>query len=470
MGKHDGLRLPCLNAAQTVTGSMHLLDTPQGSVLVDCGMFQGKRSEAMQRNRNLPPSAIGADTALLTHAHIDHCGNLPVLVKRGFSGSIHCTSATADLCQAMMRDAARIQESDAAWLNKKNRDDPECKEVKPLYTEEDAEAALKLLAPHGYAEEFSPLRGLRCRFIDAGHVLGSASVEMVTPLDGTSRRIVFSGDIGRRALPILRDPTPPDRPDYVIMESTYGNRRHAAAEEMEEQLLAVIEATRARGGVILIPSFALERTQEIVYALNQLIKAGRLQPLPVYVDSPLAVSLTEVFRRHPECYDAETTFFNGNHGDPFGFGLLTMVDSVTESKKLNDLRGPAIIISSSGMCEAGRIVHHLRNRIEDSRNTVVIVGYQAPHTLGRRLVEHNPTVRIFGLERPVNAEVRVLNAFSAHADRDALLWWADQCGPQVRSFFCVHGDPDQCQALCRHLGERGKLAVAPAPGETRALA
>jgi metallo-beta-lactamase family protein len=297
-------------------------------------------------------------------------------------------------------------------------------------------------------------------------VLGSSSAVVDVKMNGHWRRVAFSGDIGRRNLPILKDPVPPSRPDYVVMESTYGNRTHAPAEGMQDQLLEVIQRTRARGGKVVIPSFALERAQEIVYSLAQLVADGRLKPLPVYVDSPLTVNLTEVFRRHPECYDAEALAFDNSHGDPFGFQLLTMVESVDESKRLNTLNQPAVIISASGMCEAGRIVHHLRNSIEDSKNSIVIVGYQAQHTLGRRLVEQRPRVKIFGVERDLNAEVVVLNAFSAHADRDELLWWAEACGPQVRRFFAVHGDPDQCEALAGHLDELGRKALVPSMGQS----
>jgi metallo-beta-lactamase family protein len=454
-----------LGAARTVTGSMHLLEAGEHSVLVDCGMYQGRRQEALAKNRTIPAAARDAEALLLTHAHIDHSGNLPTLVKRGFAGAIHCTTATADLCQHMLLDAARIQESDTAWLNRKNEDNPDWVPLEPLYTEEDAQRALKHLAPHPYGEEFAPVPGLRSRFIDAGHVLGSASIELQLAIGGKDRRLVFSGDIGRRHLPLLRDPSLPDHPDLVVMESTYGNRMHAPAEDMKAQLLEVIEQTRARGGKIVIPSFALERAQEIVFALKQLVEAGRLAPIPVYLDSPLAVNLTEVFRRHRECYDAETLAYVEGHGDPFGFNLLSMVESTDASKELNSLSTPAVIISASGMCESGRIVHHLRNSIEGPHNTIVIVGYQAPHTLGRRLVERRPTVKIFGVEREVRAEVRVLNAFSAHADRDELLWWAEGCGEQVSRFFVVHGDPDQCDALARHLTQRGRKAIVPSPAE-----
>lgn len=466
MSKVDRLGIRFLGAAQTVTGSMHLLEVGSSSLLVDCGMVQGRRRQSIQSNRNPPRAAVDAGAVVLTHAHIDHSGNLPGLVKAGFKGKIHCTSATADLCQYMLLDSAHIQESDAAWLNRKHGKEPGWEEVIPLYTEADAKAAIERFEPHGYEETFSPIPGPNLSFLDAGHILGSASVVVDVATTFGPRRVVFSGDIGRRNLPILRDPTPPTDADFVVMESTYGNRVHAAVQQMQEQLAQAIESARQRGGKVLIPSFSLERTQEIVYALNQLMQDGSLAPIPVYLDSPLAVSLTEVFRRHEECFDAETAAFDKSHGDPFGFDMLRMVTSVEESKKLNRLGEPAVIISASGMCEAGRIVHHLRNNIEDENATVLIVGYQAQHTLGRRLVEGRDKVRIFGVERDVLAKVRVLNAFSAHADRDELLWWASACGKNVRKFFLVHGDPDQCEALGKHLKAQGRQAHVPSLGES----
>lgn len=462
-------RLVFLGAARTVTGSMHLLEAHGRSVLVDCGMFQGHRQQANQRNRNVPRRAVGADAVVLTHAHIDHCGNLPTLVKSGFRGLIHATSATVDLCRAMLLDSARIQEADAAWLNRKNADDPDWGDVEPLYTQEDAERAIDRLVPHPYDSQFELWPGLRVRFIDAGHILGSASVVMDVKRNGHSRRVVFSGDIGRRNLPILRDPVIPPHPDYVVMETTYGARLHAPAEDMQKQLVSAIEAARARHGKIIVPSFALERAQEIVFALNQLVRDGRLKPIPVYVDSPLTMNVTQVFREHPECYDAETTAFDAEHGDPFGFHMLTMVESVEDSKALNNLEGPAIIISASGMCESGRVVHHLRNSVEDPRNMIMIVGYQAQHTLGRRLVERRDRVRIFGVERDLRAEVRVLNAFSAHADSDELLWWAQGCGDQVRCYYLVHGDEDQSEMFAVRLKKAGKRAVVPEMGQVEEL-
>ncbi len=462
MAKENRFRLTFLGAAQTVTGSMHLLEVGPRSLLVDCGLYQGRRNKSRHRNRHISSKACEADAVLLTHAHIDHCGNLPSLVKRGFEGPIHATAATADLCQHMLRDSARIHMSDAAWLNKKNRDNPDWEELEPLYTEEDAEKALSRFEPHAYEEEFELWPGVRTHFIDAGHVLGSATVLVDVKFHGHRRRVAFSGDIGRRKLPILRDPKPPEHADYVVIESTYGNRTHDAVEQMGQQLMEAINTARDRGGKVIMPSFSLERTQEVVFALNRLMTQGKLAPLPVYVDSPLTVNLTEVFRRHPECYDEETNKWDMEHGDPFGFGMLKMVESVDESKALNHLDHPALIISASGMCEGGRIVHHLRNNIEDSKNMVLIVGYQAQHTLGRRIVERRQQVKIFGVPRDLNAEVRVLNSFSAHADRDELLWWAEKCGQQVRRFFTVHGDPDQCSALGGHLEKRGMKATTPA--------
>ncbi len=469
MSKLQKFRITFLGAAQTVTGSMHLLEADDFSVLVDCGLFQGRRMDADHKNRHLPKPAVDADAVILTHAHIDHSGNLPRLVKTGFEGPIHCTSATMDLCRYMLRDSARIHESDAKWHNEKNAGNPDWQVIEPLYTEEDAVKALDRFVPHPYDEPFALSDRVRVQLIDAGHVLGSSSAVVDVRVNGHSRRVVFSGDIGRRNLPILKDPTPPKHPDYVIMESTYGNRTHAQPKEMHRQLLDAIEETRAAGGKVIIPSFALERTQEILYTLKELRASGELRPIKVFLDSPLATNLTGVFRQHRECYDEETVDFDYAHGDPFGFEMLEMVTSAEESKKLNNLTEPAIIISASGMCEGGRVVHHLRNSIEDPKNTVVIVGYQAQHTLGRRLVEGRRQVNIFGVPRDLNARVRTLNAFSAHADKDELLWWADSCGSQVRKFFLVHGDPDQCEALAGHLRDRGRQAEVPTPRQIVSL-
>jgi len=458
-------RIWFLGATGTVTGSMYVLESSAGRLLIDCGLYQGRRSESRERNRHLPRLVHEADAVVLTHAHIDHSGNLPSLVRGGYKGAIHATAPTADLCQSMLMDSARIHESDARWLNRKFGKDPGWEVIDPLYTQKHAEDTLGRFEPHSYGETFEPLPGVSVRLIDAGHVLGSATAVIDVQGDGGSTRVAFSGDIGRRKLPILRDPTPPEGADFVVMESTYGNRLHAPIERMDEQLREVIDDTRARGGRIIIPSFALERTQEIVFALNRLIQSGRLAPIDVYVDSPLATNLTTVFRRHPECYDLEATAFGETHGDPFGFEMLRMTQSVEESKALNHLSEPAVIISASGMCEGGRVVHHLRNNIEDPKNTIVIVGYQAQHTLGRRIVERRRKVRIFGVHYLLNAQVKVLNAFSAHADKDELIWWAESCGDRVKNYFMTHGDPDQSEALAGHLKKRGLTATVPGRGQ-----
>ncbi|MBN2717001.1 MAG: MBL fold metallo-hydrolase [Deltaproteobacteria bacterium] len=456
--------LTFLGAAQTVTGSMYLLEVDDYKIIVDCGFFQGRRQESATLNRNIPKTARDADAMILTHAHIDHSGNIPGLVKSGFQGQIHCTATTADLCGHMLRDSARIQEHDAAWLNRKNNDDPDWKPIEPLYTEDDAIAALEKFVPHAYDTPFELNPRIKVHLVDAGHVLGSASVIIDVLVNGHSRRVVFSGDIGRRNLPILKDPVPPSHPDFVIMETTYGNREHGPVASMHEQLAKAIEETRQRGGKVIIPSFALERTQEILFALNELCSSGRIKPIPVYLDSPLAINLTEVFRKHRECFDEEAATFSNAHGDPFGFDMLRVVESAKESMALNELSEPAIIISASGMCEGGRIVHHLRNNIENHKNAVVIVGYQAQHTLGRRIVERRRQVPIFGVKRDLNARVYVLNAFSAHADKNELLWWARECGSQVRKFFLVHGDPEQSVAFAEQLDALGMKSEIPRRG------
>ena len=435
---------------------MFLLETPSGNLLVDCGLFQGRRQEANERNRHLPEAALRADAAVLTHAHIDHSGNLPTLVRSGFDGPIFTTPATADLCQAMLRDAASIQASDSEWLNRKFGDEPDWVPVEPLYTLEDVLKTLKHMVAYHYWRSFEPLPGVRVVFADAGHVLGSASVLV----DAGGSKILFSGDIGRRGLPILRDPEVPADADFLVMESTYGNRDHGPIEQSREELGRIIKETAERGGKVIIPSFALERTQEVVYALKILSEAGSLPAIPIYVDSPLAVNLTHVFRNHPECYDKDLLAHIEAHGDPWGFESVRYVRSVDESRSLNEAEGPMIIISASGMCEAGRIVHHLRNSIENPANTIVIVGFQAQHTLGRRISERRPEVKIFGVSRPLRARVEVLTGFSAHAGRKDLIDYARLAGPSLRQVFLVHGEPEAQAALADSLRTAQGLSVA----------
>jgi metallo-beta-lactamase family protein len=461
------MRIRFLGAAQTVTGSMHLVTTRTGTILVDCGMFQGRREESRQRNATLPAEAIAADALVLTHAHIDHSGSIPTLVKRGFKGAIYATPATRDLCAYMLRDAARIQKADADYLNRRNADDPDWRPIEPIYTEDDAVEALSHFVGVPYGRPFAPLDGVSARLIDAGHILGSAEVV----LEAEGRRIVFSGDLGRKGMPIIRDPELPSGPvDYLLMESTYGNRVHADIHAMHDDLERIVKATVGRGGKLIVPAFAVGRTQELVYALSALRKADRLPDIPIFVDSPLSVNVTEVFKLHPECYDAETRAFIDDGGDVFGFKGMRYVTSVEESMKLNQLREPAILIASSGMCEAGRILHHLRNNCEDPRNTILIVGFQAQHTLGRRIVERRPRIRLLGVERDLRAQVEVMNAFSAHADKNDLMTYATTCARGARRVFLIHGEADQQEPLAANLRAAGLTAEIPAAGTEFELA
>lgn len=447
------LRIHFLGAAREVTGSMFLLETDGGNLLVDCGMFQGHRDEARERNRELPRVAVHADAMVLTHAHIDHSGSVPTLVKRGFTGRIHATPATSDVAALMLRDSARIQAADAEYLNRRFGEDPGWVPIEPVYDEDDVDAAIARFNPEPYRRVFEPLPGMRAWLLDAGHILGSSSLVLDVEDAGTKRRFVFSGDLGRAGLPILKDPELPPTPiDYAILESTYGNRIHGDVARMHEELERVVKQTVERRGRLVIPAFALGRTQEILLVLNQLRQAGRLPPIPVFVDSPLATGVTEVYRRHPECFDRDAESFAATVGAIFDFPELRFVATREDSIALNDYPDPCIILSASGMAEAGRVLHHLRHAIGDPRNTIAIVGFMAQHTLGRRLAEGRQRVRILGVEQDVQAQVEVLDVFSAHAGRDGLLRWAQACGP-VRSFFLVHGEPEQQEPL------RATLAV-----------
>jgi metallo-beta-lactamase family protein len=440
-------------AARTVTGSKHLLRVNGRSVLLDCGLFQGRRDESEERNRNLPFRVDSIDAVILSHAHIDHSGNLPTLAKLGFRGSVHATAATVDLCRAMLPDSAHIQEKDAEFVNKhpsRHRGTPR----QPLYTSEDVERLLPLFREHPYGRPVPVCEGLTVTFHDAGHILGSSFLEIDMEERGARRKLVFSGDLGRRHLPILRDPEPRPPCDVLLVESTYGGRTHPPVDTLPETLGETVNRVLARGGKILVPAFAVGRVQEIVWILKQLIGAGTIPRLPIYVDSPLAVDVTEIFSRHEECYDAETSEILGRDGDPFGFRLIRYIQDVEQSKALNGREGTAIIISPSGMCEAGRILHHLRNNIGDPRNLILIVGFQAEDTLGKRLVEKREQVRIFGEEFDRRAEVAVMNGFSAHADHEDLLSWIDS-GPRPGRTFIVHGNDEGTAALSKALGDRG---------------
>jgi metallo-beta-lactamase family protein len=454
------MEIQFLGAAQTVTGSQHLISVNGSRILLECGLFQGKRRQSFERNRNLPFDAASVDALILSHAHIDHSGNIPNLVRSGFQGSIYCTFATRDLCSAMLRDSAYIQEQDAAYVNKKRarKGQPP---VEPIYTHADAIASLEHFVSVGYDRPVLVAPGVRCTFLDAGHILGSSVILLEVEEGRQQTRLLFSGDLGR-PMPILRDPTPAPAADALIIESTYGDRVHPPHEEAEQRLLELIGSTCTRGGKVVIPAFTVGRTQEIVYSLHRLANARKLPDVPVFVDSPLAVNVTEVFRLHPECYDEELREFmaQDRHPDPFGFDRLRYIRNVEDSKALNVLEGPAVIISASGMCEAGRILHHLKHNIGDPRNAVLIVSWQAPHTLGRRLVERRKVVKIFGQEYPLRARVEVINGYSAHADRDELLGWVKPIAQDLQQAFVVHGDPGPAAALADGLRQLGVRDVA----------
>lgn len=463
------MKLQFLGAVRTVTGSMHLLTVNGSRILLDCGLYQGSRRESFERNRNLPFDAQSIDALVLSHAHIDHSGNIPTIVKNGFTANIYATPATRDLCSAMLRDSGHIQEENVRYVNKK-RARKGLPPVEALYTVEDATDSLKNFVSVGYDRPLPIAPGVTLTFRDAGHILGSAVVVLDVEENGAKRRLLFSGDLGRKGMPILRDPRPVEGVDYYITESTYGDRSHKPIETTDEDLREVVMDTHHRGGKLIVPAFSVGRTQELVYALHRLTESRDIPTLPIFVDSPLSVNVTEVFRLHPECYDQETNQFiaSGNGRDPFGFHRLTYIRSVEKSKELNFLRQPAIIISASGMCEAGRILHHLKNNVEDPRNTVLIVGWQAPHTLGRRLVERQAVVKIFGEEYQLNARVETIHGFSAHADREELLGYARQLGPaHLQAVFVVHGEEASSLALADGLQGIGvRRAEVPKLGET----
>lgn len=438
------MKITFIGAAKTVTGSMHLLEVNGYKILLDCGLYQGKRKIAFEMNRTFDyfdPAEI--DFLILSHAHIDHSGNLPSLVSKGFKGNIYTTFATKDLATVMLRDSAHIQEKDVIWVNKKRKKKNQ-KPFEPLYTQEDVINTLKLFVGINYHREFEIVPGITVSFYDAGHILGSAITLLNINENGRVIQFGYTGDLGRPNLPILKDPEKIPDVDFLITESTYGGRFHDDAIESEKKLAEVVNKAAERKAKIIIPAFSVGRTQELIFALNNIFTEEKAERIPVYVDSPLSVNATDVFRLHPECFDNETAEYIINNRDPFGFNKLKYITEVEESKGLIDLTGPAIIISSSGMCEAGRILHHLRNNIEDSNNIVLIVGYSAQHTLGRRIVEKEPIIKIFGEEFNLKAEVMVLNSFSAHADGKELIDYIGQLDKsRMQNIFLVHGDEDQ---------------------------
>jgi len=461
------MKLTFWGAARVVTGSMHHLTIEGRTYLLDCGQFQGRRKEAEARNKNFPFPCRDISAVMLSHAHIDHSGNLPLLVKNGFRGPIYASPGTTDLCRPMLLDSASLQEKDAEYLNKRNlrrkslnlRGAGNEPMVEPLYTVEDAEATFPLFRPTPMHTPTGIGTGLRYQSFEAGHILGSTCMLLDLESDGKKVRLGFTGDLGRPGLPIIRDPEPLPPADYLIMESTYGDRIHEPIQSVAAKLAEIVNRTYQRGGKMIVPAFAVGRTQQLVLMLHELIDANSIPPFPIFVDSPLALNVTDVFRKHPELFDEEAAKFLTNHQDPFGFKRLTYVRDVNQSKALNDLRGPFMIISASGMSEGGRILHHLKNNIGDPRNTVLITGYQAENTLGRKIKEHWKQVPIFGEPMPLRADVQELDALSGHADREEMLTWMKPIAAGLKKVFLVHGEPDQQNAFQAAIRERYGLEV-----------
>jgi len=463
------INLTPYGAARNVTGSRHLLDINGYRILLDCGLFQGRRADTYERNLHFPFDAKSLNAVIISHAHMDHLGDLPNLVKQGFGGDVHCTSATLDLANIMLMDSANIQEGDIDYVNKVRRRHNE-PAVEPLYIKSDVPPTLRLLRGCSYGHPFNLADNIQAVFQDAGHILGSAIT--ILDIDDNGRRIsvCFTGDLGRNNMPIIQDPFVVTDSDVLIIESTYGNRLHADISNVTEKLARVINETVTRGGKLIVPSFALERTQELVYCLHRLKRSHSIPDIPVYVDSPLAIDATDIFRVHPECYDSETAEMLRTEKDPFGFRGLHYVASAEESKKLNFIKTPAMIIAGSGMAEAGRIQHHLKNNIGDPRNTVMIVGWQAENTLGRKIAEKWPEVSIYGEKYKLRCRVEIFNEFSAHADRNGLLKWAGAGKDKWQRVFVVHGEESAALSLADAFTEAGlKQVVVPEYGQSFTL-
>ena len=458
------MKLKFCGAAGTTTGSQHLLEINGKKILLDCGLYQGRRDDAYEINCNFPhfdPKEL--DAVVLSHAHIDHSGNLPNLTKNGFTGNIYATFATRDLCQIMLADSARIQKSDVEYLNKK-RAKKNLPEVEPLYSEIDAERCMRQFINVGYKRPMLIAEGVTLEFLDAGHILGSAQIllEVQDQQDGKTKRFLFSGDVGRGDNDILRDPDAATDIDYLLMESTYGGREHELGTKADDRIATILNRALEKGGKVVIPAFAVERTQQLLYVLHQLFEEKKIPQVPVYVDSPLAVNATEIFRLHPECFNKEIYEFLFEKRNPFGFEGLTLVRSVKNSKELNAKKDQSIIISASGMCEAGRILHHLKNSIADERNTILFVGYCAQNTLGWKIREGWEEVRIFGAEYPLRANVEIVDSFSGHADHSELIDYFNAMSGPKKKVWLVHGEEKRSNILCDALKDihQGEVSVA----------
>lgn len=463
------MKITFFGAVREVTGSMHLIAVNGSQVLLDCGLCQGKRKEAFERNRNLPFDAGSIDACVLSHAHIDHSGNLPTLLNRGFTGRIFATPATIDLCDIMLRDSVHLQLKDVEYVNKKRARQGK-NLFEPLALPEDVDRVMEQFESVPYETRKEVVPGLEITFHDAGHILGSAVTTIDFKGKSGASRLLFTGDLGRKDMPILKDPVVAHDVDYLITESTYGNRLHPAREDVRRALKALIWKVMERRSKLVIPSFSVGRTQQLVYFLRELYEEGEIPVLPVYVDSPLSSRATEVYEKHRECYDQEALRVIREGDEPFTFRGLTYITEVDDSKALNDAEGPMVIISASGMCEGGRILHHLKNSIEDSRNVILFVGYQAENTLGRRIAQHQEPIRIFGDEYKLRAEVHSIEALSAHADRNELLDYFREMGPKVRHAFVVHGEMEEATSFSEALRQLGARNVTiPERGQSVGL-
>ena len=462
------IKLTFFGAAQTTTGSMHLVEANGMKILLDCGLFQGRRKEAFERNRNMQITPATIDAVVLSHAHIDHSGNLPTLARNGFRGKVYCTPATRDLCEIMLRDSAYLQARDLEYINKKRAQQGK-NLFEPLYEQQDVDTIMRRFKPEPLKRLVDLGNGVSLVFHNAGHILGSALTQLdVKDSSGHSRRLLFTGDLGQPNQPILRDYDMPQGADILLIESTYADRDHPSSDDVKGRLKGFIEDIHQLKSRLIIPAFSVGRTQNILYTLNRLTEEGRMPPTPVYVDSPLSLKATQVYAKHRECYDEEASDILRQGIDPMKFPGLRFIETPDQSKALNDLSGPLIIIAASGMCEGGRVLHHLQRAVGDPRNIILIVGFQAEHTLGRRIVERQSPLKILGDEFELNARVHTINALSAHADRTALMRWFDGIkGTRLSRVFAVHGEPEKVAAMTELVKQHGvENVVAPVPGQT----
>ncbi|GHV82827.1 MBL fold hydrolase [Spirochaetia bacterium] len=451
-----------LGAAGEVTGSKHVVEIDGKRYLIDCGAFQGSRAESDRKNRVLGFDPDKIEAVILTHGHLDHCGLLPMLPKRGYNGNIYSTPASRDIANLIMMDSANIQAHDAEYLRSLAKKRGEKFTWEPLFNENDAIQAASQFVCVSYNRPFFIGDGIKLEFFDAGHILGSAFAYITVNKNGKETRILCSGDLGRKNKPIIRDPSIPPAPDYIVLESTYGDRLHGSTDEAMKKLEEIAAAAVEKNGKIIIPSFAIERTQELVYYFHLLVDDGIIPEIPIYVDSPMATNATTIFQVHPECYSTEVhNAFIKHHKNPFGFNSLHFTSSVDESKALNKMSGPLIIISADGMCEAGRIQHHLINNIGDPKNTILIVGYMAENTLGKRILNRETEVKIHGDWYKRRADVKKINAFSAHADyKEAVEWLNSMDTSRLKQILLVHGEPAAQSAFKKYLAEHGYPNVA----------